>query len=604
MRRGLPASITALLLSLACAGVTACSSGSAGVVPDRTDHAADAGDGFAPPSATPLPGEQAPDESRGLARDAASRDGAEATPSPAATSGPPGSHPRPAVTTGTGTAAAASQPTGRGYVDTLTENRLPGTPGWRTVPPPGRAMIEGYADAVSAVAGQRVRLFVSTTARTFRVQLLRLGWYGGVGARQVWLSDPLPGGPQPAPRVDATTHLIVAGWTPSVTVPTVGLVAGSYLAKLLGSDGASSFVPLTVREPLSAGAVLMLNSTLTWLAYNDWGGANTYRASDPATTADGYARRSVVTSFDRPFRQGSGSGGLLDDEEYLIAAAERLGLRLNYAADVDLQVDPEVLQGATGVALLGHSEYWSRPMRAALTAARDRGANLAFLGANDIYRRVRLQASGNGPARLMTNYKDGAADPVTTQDTTADWPHGPHPEPEQPLTGVEYRCARTRADLVIVEPDGWLFRGLGVSAGQRLPGMVGSETDRVVPGLPTSRPLQIMAHSPTSCYGYLEWSDLVWYSAPSGAGVFAAGTLDWSRGLVSSDAITRSVVVRVTERVFLAIAQPRAGRAIPAVDNVNRFYGPPGVARATPPDAHPVSPPRDATHPKVPTANN
>jgi hypothetical protein len=584
---------TALLLTVATAWMTACSSPAA--VGVRTDGPERAGDAFAPPSGT-APAD-AVNEERWLARDAALATGAGplATgagplPSPAATSGEPAATPgAPGATPGT--ASAASQPIGRGYVDTLAENRLPGTPGWRTVHSTRRASIEGYADTASTVAGQHVRLFVNSTARTFRIQLLRLGWYDGVGARQVWLSDALPGTVQPAARIDGTTHLITAPWTASAVLPTNGLVSGAYLAKLLGSDGASSFVPLTVREPRSTGAVLMLNSTLTWLAYNDWGGANTYRATEAATKADGYARRSVVTSFDRPYAQGSGSGGLLDEEYNLILTAERLGLRLNYAADADLQVTPEVLTGATGIALLGHSEYWSRPMRAVLTAARDSGVNLAFLGANDIYRRVRLQASANGPGRLMTNYKDGAADPVTTEDTTADWPHRPHSDPESALTGVQYRCARARADLIIADPQGWLFQGLGVHAGQRLPDMVGSETDRVVLGVPTPRPIQIMAHSPVSCYGYPEFSDLVWYSAPSGAGVFAAGTLDWNAGISSPVAVTRSIVTQVTERVFKAIAQPGAGSRIPAADNAGRFYTPSGTPQVPSPVAGGAGPP-------------
>jgi len=229
------------------------------------------------------------------------------------------------------------------------------------------------------------------------------------------------------------------------------------------------------------------------------------------------------------------------------------------------------------VGLLGHSEYWSKQMRAALTAARDRGVNVAFLGANDVYRRIRLQPSVNGANRQMINYKVGADDPVKTEDTTADWPHAPFKDPEASLTGVQYRCARARADMVVADPDAWLFRGLGLTAGQKLPGLVGPEFDRVALGVPTPRPIQIMAHSPVSCYGYPEFSDLAWYSTPSGAGVFAAGTLDWNDGISYPDALTRTVVTTVTERVLKAIAEPLAGRTTPAVDNCARFYSPSGV---------------------------
>jgi hypothetical protein len=395
------------------------------------------------------------------------------------------------------------------------------------------------------------------------------------------MSVPVAGGVQRGRRTAAVTRMIDAPWAVSAVLPTDGLVAGDYVAKLLGSDGASSFVPLTVREPRTSGAVLMLNSTLTWQAYNPWGGANTYTASNAPTKALGYARRSVVASYDRPYTRGSGTGGLLDEEYQLVLTAERLGLRLNYAADVDLHADPGVLDGATGIALLGHSEYWSRAMRDALTSARDAGVNLAFLGANDLYRRVRFEPSPTtGPLRQVVNYKDGTADPVQTIDTTADWPHRPFNDPESAVTGVQYRCAKARADLVITDPEAWVFRGLGLRKGQKLPGMVGSEFDRVTLSVPTPRPIQIMAHSPISCYGYPESSDLVWYTTPSGAGVFAAGTLDWNVGIVAADPVTRTVVTTVTERVLKAIAEPRAGARIPATDNALDFYTPAGTVKS------------------------
>jgi hypothetical protein len=313
------------------------------------------------------------------------------------------------------------------------------------------------------------------------------------------------------------------------------------------------------------------------LAYNPWGGVNSYQATSVTDDDEAYEGRSVVSSFDRPFARGSGTGGFLDEEYHLVRTAERLGLKLNYAADLDLHARPEVLSGAVGVALLGHSEYWSRQMRAALTAARDRGTNLAFLGANDIFRRVRLQSSPIGPFRQMVNYKDGALDPDKSLDTTADWTRQPHARPEADVTGVQYRCAKARADMVVTAPDSWLFTGLGLVAGQKLPGMVGPEFDRVTPSVPTPRPMQIMAHSPVSCYGYPEYSDLVWYSTTSGAGVFAAGTLDWDGGLSSPDPLVRRVVTTVTERVLTAVARPTAGSTVPAVDNVARHYSSSGV---------------------------
>lgn len=566
--------LAALLVAL----LGACTSSPPGA--DRTVGPPDSlVDGSAAAPAAPAPGVD--DERPALDRRSPAASPATITPAPSAV--PTGAVPTGAVPAGgpgttRGQGTRPSQPTGRGFVDTRIENQLPGTPGWKASRSGRVHQIEGYGHATSVTAGEPVRVFVSSSGATFRIQMLRIGWYGGVGARQVWMSEPVKGGLQAGAQQVPTTRMLIAPWRVSATVPTDGLVAGDYVLKLLGSDGASSFVPLIVREARSSGSVLLLNSTLTWLAYNPWGGANSYTArAGGEGDEEGYERRSVVSSFDRPFSRGSGTGGLFDEEYQLVLTAERLGLKLNYAAEADLHGTPEVLDGAYGVALLGHSEYWSRPMRSALTSARDSGANLAFFGANDIYRRIRLQSSPNGPTRQMINYKDGAEDPDKSIDTTADWPKAPHADPESSLVGVQYRCAKARADMVISDPNGWLFRGLGLARGQRLPGLVGEEFDRVVPALHPPRPLQIMAHSPVTCYGYPEYADLTWYSARSGAGVFAAGTLDWNLGLASGDTLTRSVVTTVTERVLQAIAQPMAGDSILAVDNVDLHYNTSGV---------------------------
>src|SRR5664280_610170 len=67
----------------------------------------------------------------------------------------------------------------------IAENAKPGTAWWVTTPQRA-GDIEGYADEVSAVLGETVRLFVSTKATSFRVQAYRMGYYQGIGARLVW----------------------------------------------------------------------------------------------------------------------------------------------------------------------------------------------------------------------------------------------------------------------------------------------------------------------------------------------------------------------------------------------------------------------------------
>ena len=51
-----------------------------------------------------------------------------------------------------------------------------------------------------------------------------------------------------------------------------------------------------------------------------------------------------------------------------------------------------------------------------MTAARDAGVNLAFLGANAMFRRTRLEATRVGSGRLVVCYKSAyPADPLSAR---------------------------------------------------------------------------------------------------------------------------------------------------------------------------------------------
>jgi hypothetical protein len=465
-------------------------------------------------------------------------------------------------------------------IDTLAENRQGGAVGWLTdVAVHPNVKIEAFADAVSVRAGEPIGLHVSSTAATFRVQVLRTGDYDGHWARQVWAGGDVPGGVRTGRTVDPVTRMVSAPWPRSTTLDTTGWLPGAYLAKLVGSDGAASFVPFVVRDTTSRASVLLVHGAATWQAYNPWGGPSTYRGYRTSDKAEDFELRATAASFDRPYQRGLGAGGFLTDELPAVAAAERLGLRLNYATDVDLHLHPEVLDGAVAVVLLGHSEYWSRQMRANLTAARDRGVNLAFLAANGVHRRIRLTDSSLGAGRVLVNYKLGEDDPVTTLDTTADWGRSPYPDPQSSLIGPMFACAHSSGDFVVGDPDIWPFAGLGLAAGTRLTGVVGPEYDRVNTVVTTPRPLQVLAHSPVTCRGRPDASDMTWYSHVSGAGVFATGTLGWVPAMTEADPQTARVVTAVTERVLRELARPQAGARIPARDNVSDYYLPDGAPR-------------------------
>lgn len=411
-----------------------------------------------------------------------------------------------------------------------------------------------------------MRLFVSTTARSFRVRAYRFGWYGGALARQVWVSGDVQGRRQPG-RVVEARGMVVAPWRPSVTVPTTGWPPGSYLLRLEAASGGQRYVPLVVESPSVAGRVVLIQAVTSYQAYNGWGGADLYNGADGK-----FATRSRAVGFDRPYQSEHGAANFFQLEQPLVESAERLGLPVAYTTGVDLDRNEHALDGAVAAVSEGHDEYWSPTMRATLTRARDHGTNIAFFGANAIYRKIRFESSAQGPDRVEVNYKDPAEDPLYGKDdalVTGDWPKPPDADPESSLTGQAYGCfSRTQAPIVVTDPGGWVWAGTGVRRGQSLPGMVGPESDHVSSSGPTPHGLTVLAHSPVSCaFGAPTTADVTYYAAPSGAGVFDSGTEGWVCALRAGACPqtppppVQQVIQRATATILRTFARGPAGPA-------------------------------------------
>jgi hypothetical protein len=459
----------------------------------------------------------------------------------------------------------------------ISESKLPGDPRWDIRHPGAPDAIMGYAGLASALPGEPVPLYVSTIARSFRVLAFRMGWYRGDLARLIWQSGSIRGRRQGRPARSHPTNTVSTDWAPSLSVPTHDWPAGSYLLRLDAEDGAQRFVPLTIRTPDNAGKVVIKNSTATWQAYNMWGGYDLYNG--PAGVAD-YGSRSLAVSLDRPFDL-NGAFMFLAHERKLIQLAEKMQLPLGYASSMDIAADAGLLRGASAVISGGHDEYWSPPERANVTAARDAGVNVAFLGANCMFRRTRLAGSRLGSNRLVICYKTSwMQDPMYGHDNalvTSDWREPPHPDPESSITGTLYESNPADAALVVVSPDSWLFRGTGVRRGTRFPGLVGIEYDRVNPDSPVERPIEILSHSPLTCRGIHSYADSAYYTHRSGAGVFNAGTMRWVRSFSGDigygiDQRTGRFVRQVTANVLRAFADGPAAEKYPARDNLAEMH--------------------------------
>jgi len=457
------------------------------------------------------------------------------------------------------------------------ENRRPGTAAWRiTVRGPSHA-IEGYADRVSASAGDAVTVYVSTTARWFQVEAYRMGWYGGARGRLLWRSRRVRGRRQADPSLWPETNMVQARWVPSLTFR-VGdrWPPGAYLLKLVAS-GAERYVPLTVTDPSSHDPLVVMDAVTTWQAYNDWGGRNLYWGPFMES-----GTRSRVVSFDRPYARGDGASDFLHGELPLISLLEQAGLDATYWTDIDLHQHPELLLRHRALLSLGHDEYWSTAMRHGATVARDHGVNLAFLGANAVFRHIRLQASPLGPDREEVNYKPASAraDPAwrtNRREVTTDWREPPLHQPESSLLGELYECNPTRADGVVVQPGSWLLAGTGLGTGSRLPNLVGPEYDRAMPSFPTLRGVELVLHSPLRCRFHSSFSDVTYYTTASGAGVVDTGTSSWICQIDAvcaggrNNATTSAAVRRITTNLLRAFAAGPAGHLHPSRPNLNHF---------------------------------
>jgi hypothetical protein len=393
----------------------------------------------------------------------------------------------------------------------VAENRRPGSPEWRI--PDGDVRprtVEGFADRVSGLQGENVRLYVATEAPSFRVVAYRLGHYGGVGAREVWASELLPAPVQPRCGFEAADKMVdCSNWSPATTVP-IGAdwTPGQYLFKLIPSEpGTSSYIPFVLRDDGRASDVLVVSDMTTLLAYNNWGG-------------HGYYNGARVGSFDRPLDIGWGMSGIIGDTFDAGMMLESLGLDVSYTTNVDQHVRPELMRNHKVIVSGWHDEYYSEEMRNGLETARDSGVNIVFLGANAVFRKIQFQDSPVGPNRRVLQ------EPVL-------WRNPPIDRPESTLTGMIYECngPDLQADMVIHDADAWMFEGTNVTAGQRWPGAVRQEYDRVHPDVPTPPSLQVLARSPIECGAGPSFSDMIYYTAPSGAGVFNAGTLHFETQL-------------------------------------------------------------------------
>jgi hypothetical protein len=358
----------------------------------------------------------------------------------------------------------------------VSENLLTGTPAsqW-DLDGPGSTTLEGFTTDISVNHGSTVNFKIKSGTNNWRIDIYRLGYYQGNGARLITTINKGSAQSQPAPVVNATTGEVDAGnWSITAfwTVPS-SAVSGVYIAHLVDQNNASNenHIPFIVRADESTSDILFQTSDTTWQAYNGWGGANLYGGNGPG--GDSAPGRAYKVSYNRPIATRDSVGtaaswtdALFGAEYAAIYWLERNGYDVSYTSGVDTARFPLLLRNHRAFTSTGHDEYWDTTARANVEAARNAGVNLIFMSGNEVYWKTRWEPSIDGtatPYRTLVCYKETRHNaPLDPLDASPTWkwtgtmrdprfsPPADGGKPENNLTGTIFQVDSYRSDALQV----------------------------------------------------------------------------------------------------------------------------------------------------------
>lgn len=403
--------------------------------------------------------------------------------------------------------------------------------------------VQAYARATSCAAGGSLEFAVT-------------------GAVTVVVADAVTGLVMCRDTVDGPTWTlrIPGSWHSSLYRAT--FAAPGALPRIDGAgDDEAWFV---VRAAVPVAPILVSVPFATWQAYNRAGvpGEGLYYAEEPA--------RATAVTFDRP------GGGPPPErwEEPLLHWLRAAGYPVEFCSNLDLHLDPAILDGRRALVVCAHDEYWTWEQRDAVEGFVRRGGNLAVFGANTAWWQMRLEDGG----RTMVCHRDATTDPMSTSDpgrVTVEWSSAPVHRPENAMTGVSFRrgagawgdgmAVIGRESFTARFAGHWVFDGTGVGDGDKFgQGTLGYETDAAdiveVGGVPraTGRDGTPPSFVVLATADLRHWRRYGQGGAATmgvfdlGAGtVFTAATVNWGKGLGDPvvDRITRNVLDRFTAPV-------------------------------------------------------
>jgi N,N-dimethylformamidase beta subunit-like protein/uncharacterized protein DUF4082/Big-like domain-containing protein len=479
----------------------------------------------------------------------------------------------PAAHTANGSVTLATGPNA-----VVLENQKQGTPQsvWQINPGQDSTLIQGFTTNISTNVGGAVDFKINnkTGNGNYQINIYRLGYYGGDGARLVDTiqHQSTTAIVQPNPITDPATGLVDAGnWqvTDAWNVPS-DAVSGVYVANIV--EGTQIFqIPFIIKNSSSNSDIVFQTSDETWQAYNGWGGASLYGGNGPAPASVGGldAGAAFAISYNRPITTLDSSGTFSGPQDTVFGAEysaiywlEQNGYDVSYISGMDTATNGSLLLNHKIFMDAGHDEYWTDSQVANVQAARNAGVNLAFLSGNEVFWQTRFEPSIDGSAtanRTLVTYKDThfetIVDPTGTGTGTFEAPAnmGGAGMPSNALTGTVFQVDGSNARAITVPfGDAQLRFWRNTSVASTAPGqtatlasdLLGYEWDSSLDN--GFQPVGLVNLSSTTVaeatayntgFGNFDTSgtathSLVEYRDPtSGALVFGAGTVFWSWGL-------------------------------------------------------------------------
>jgi hypothetical protein len=356
----------------------------------------------------------------------------------------------------------------------------------------------------SYAPGEPAELRLATDARVLRLQVFAYQSPGRPSEQDVRTNGLAKTGPI---RIDWSAHrnaaallrVVRAGDWPS----------GLYFVRATAADGRVGYAPFIVRpRQLGTHRVAVVLATNTWAAYN-------FEDAD----GDGWGDSWYVTGrhrsvdLQRPFLDFGVPFRFRDWDLEFIAWLNRTGRGVDFLSDDDLEAvssGDELARRYDLVVFPGHEEYVTGHEYDVIQRYRDIGGNLAFLAANNMYRRVDrvgLTLVRRAPWRKLGRPESAV---VGVQYVGSD--HGQH-QAGYTVTGAK------------VVP--WAFADTGLADGDVF-GRYGIEIDARTPASPPG--IQVLAHIP-NLLGSGRSAEMTYYETAAGAKVFAAGAINFAASL-------------------------------------------------------------------------